>query len=220
MAAHEVFVGREHHYRILAEIGRGLFRAEDERGRPVALRVGAKELLFAQAGLTRLLPEGLLPRIVEYREIQGGRTGFLVTEFIHGYSLLDLVLEGRRLARNEALLLVSNLSEDLTAFARSGLQPEALRPKDVVYDTFEKRFRLTFPGRWRRESGEGALAGSIARLALDVAEPGAVAGSFGAALRTAAANGGHLYALRRAAGRSTRRGATLLPRISDFLGFV
>jgi len=198
MTTPELFPGRHHTYLARFEIG-GLLHGEDETGRKVALLVGPRVVLLERLQISRLMPPGVLPDVIEYREMEDEGMGFLVMEAIHGYPLWDLVVEGRWLTLSECRLLVSDLAADLAGFIRLSLEPEVLRPKDVVYDAGRKRprFRLAGVPRTRQGEGESTVARGLARLALDVSGEDVKATRLGRLLRKTAQRGGSLSRLQR-----------------------
>lgn len=217
MAGDQVLEGRRHRYVVGPEIGRRVFRGEDEQGRPVAIKIGAKEALLGQAALARLLPEGVLPSLIEFSEMAGGRLGFIATEFVSGYSLKDILLEGRRLSEGEAVRLTHHLGRALQAFQDNGVALLAIPTEDVVFDTSRGRWRLMSAGQWTRTAADGAMARTLGLLVLDVMDAGGGDGRFTRSLRRAARGEAGLSHLTRTALALSREGH-LLARLSAFLG--
>lgn len=216
MAGEQVLEGREHRYTLGPEIGRRVFRGRNEAGDPVAVKIAAKEVLLGHASLVRYLPEGLLPRVIEFSELSGGRLGFLVTEYVSGYSLGDLLSEGRRLSRYEAKRLAENLARSLTTFTKGGIALLTLSAKDVVWETSTRKWRIVSPGAWARTPGERSMARLLAQLVHESSDVGRGGdGRFEQALRRAQAGDITLSDLRRCSA-SRLSGGPLWHRLASF----
>ncbi len=199
MATERLLEGRRHRYLLEGGVSRRVFRARDDEGRVVAIRLGPREALLAQAALTRLLPPGTLPDLVEFSELAGGRVAFLVTEFVRGYSLSDVGLEGRRLSPAEGAGATYDLASDLEKWVECGVIPGSLPPDAVMYDTRHRHWRILSPGRWLRGHDESPVAAMLATVVLEsTAEIGADT-RLARALAAAARGDGRLRPLARAA---------------------
>jgi Tol biopolymer transport system component len=164
---------------ITASLGRGafgeVFRAWDTQlHRDVALK-----LLFRDRGheddADRFLEEGRLlakvrhPNVVTVHGAERieGRVG-LITEFVDGRTLSDIVRESGPLAAGEVLSIGLDLCRALSAVHEAGLLHRDIKPQNVMRDADGRIVLMDFGAGHRGEAVAQALAGTPLFLAPEV----------------------------------------------------
>jgi eukaryotic-like serine/threonine-protein kinase len=169
--------------RITASLGRGafgeVFRAWDTQlHRDVALK-----LLFQDRGheadADRFLEEGRLlakirhPNVVTVygAERLEGRVG-LITEFVDGQTLAEVVRDGGPLSAGEVLSIGRDLCRALGAVHEAGLLHRDIKPQNVMRDADGRIVLMDFGAGHRGEAMAQALAGTPLFLAPEVLDEG------------------------------------------------
>ncbi|MDA8345613.1 MAG: hypothetical protein M0Z66_09030 [Thermaerobacter sp.] len=148
-----VIWGQSHRYQLGPALGERTFWASDETGRAWAVEIGRAELLHAREELLRQLPQGTLPRMREIGDMPGGRLAYVVSEWLAGYTLGNLLHEGRRMAPMEIRRLGYDIAQQIELALQHGAEVVSVRPADLLYATAERRWRLLSPGEWRHYEG-------------------------------------------------------------------
>jgi len=140
----ESFAGRMFaHYQLEREIGRGgmgqVYLAQDTRlQRPVALKLLPPDFANDADWILRFQQEALAvsalnhPNIITIHEI--GETGglrFLVTEFVDGETLGDLIAGGRN-DPAKVLRIIVQVAEALTAAHEAGIVHRDIKPENIM----------------------------------------------------------------------------------------
>lgn len=161
-----VIWGQTHRYQLGPALGERTFWALDEQGRPWTIEIGRIEVMRGREAIQRSLAEGVLPRIREHGDMPGGRLGYVVCEWLCGYTLGDLVIEGRRLSPPEMRRLGYDLAQAAQAFLLQGAEVRTLRPADILYCTQDRHWRVLSPGEWRATAEAAVDLGWIGRAML------------------------------------------------------
>lgn len=148
-----VIWGGSHRYQLGPALGERTFWAVDETGRTWAIEIGRTEAARRRAELMGRLPGGLLPRVRETGEMPGGRLAYIVSEWLHGYTLANFLHEGRRLSTHEIRRLGYDVADAVDGLMQHGAQVAALQPRQMIYSTAERRWRLLDAGEWQVYEG-------------------------------------------------------------------
>lgn len=144
-----VIWGQTHRYQLGPALGERTFWALDEQQGTWTIEIGRVEVLKSREAIQRSLPEGLLPRVREFGDMPGGRLGYVVCEWLPGYTLGDLIVEGRRMSPPELRRLGHDLAQAAQVIAAQGAELRSMRPTDILYCTLDRRWRLLSPGEWQ-----------------------------------------------------------------------
>lgn len=161
-----VIWGRTHRYQLGPALGERTFWALDEQDSAWTIEIGRVEAMRGREAIHRCLPEGLLPRVREYGDMPGGRLAYVVCEWLPGYTLGDLITEGRRLSPAEMRHLGYDIALAAASIAGQGAEVHALRPADILYCTVDRRWHLLSPGEWRPTAEAAVDLGWLARAIL------------------------------------------------------
>jgi hypothetical protein len=154
-------------YELLAKVGTGSFgtvyKARDpELDRVVAIKVPNDGNLSGTNEMERFLREARSvaqlrhPAIVSVHEIgRFGKTPFLVSEFVEGTTLAD-VLSSRRPALREATELVATLADALHYAHEMGVVHRDVKPANIMLDESERPQLMDF-GLARRAAGDATM---------------------------------------------------------------
>ncbi|HEY7222450.1 MAG TPA: PASTA domain-containing protein [Micromonosporaceae bacterium] len=131
-------------YRVVGRLARGgtttVYQARDERlDRSVAIRIINPEHVLDAAVLDRLAAEAQTvahlshPNIVAVFD-QGSYEGapFVVTEYVHGRSLREVVRDRGRLDPTESLAVIEQVLAALAVAHRDGLVHRAVKPENIL----------------------------------------------------------------------------------------
>lgn len=143
MSATEPTARQVGEYRLLERLGEGgmgvVHRALDPRGRPVAVKVMRPHIAHDEAARRRLAREVDVLARVRHERVAAvldadvdGEAPFVVTEFVPGVPLDDLVDQHGPLAMNDLVSLGEGLAEALTAIHRAGIVHRDLKPGNIM----------------------------------------------------------------------------------------
>lgn len=174
-AVGSVLSGRRggHRYRLGARLRTEpwVFWAQDEGGRVWTVRISLRrEGLMAWRTWVESLPPGTLPAVRELDEgeIHGVPVWFLVSEYWPGFTLADLLSEGRALTAEESRKLRQDLTEALAGLGPTARQIQVLTPEDCLYDPAQGRWRLWCVTAW---GSSGAGDSELGRVLAGVTGP-------------------------------------------------
>jgi WD40 repeat protein/tRNA A-37 threonylcarbamoyl transferase component Bud32 len=151
-------------FELLESVGTGAFgtvyRARDpELDRVVAIKVPRAGNLATGADLDRFLREARSvaqlrhPAIVSVHEVgQVDGLPYLVSEFVQGLTLADL-LTGRRLPPREAAELLAAVADALDYAHRQGIVHRDVKPSNIMLDAEDRPHLMDF-GLAKRDAGE------------------------------------------------------------------
>jgi tetratricopeptide (TPR) repeat protein len=132
------------HFKLDRQIGSGgmgvVYAATDLTGkRSVALKVIREELANDPAQRKRFLNEAYLvdkldhPNIIKvYERGEYQQTLYIAMELLQGSSLADLISDGKRLALDQCLAIMKQLTEALTLIHRQGILHRDVKPENVM----------------------------------------------------------------------------------------
>jgi tetratricopeptide (TPR) repeat protein len=132
-------------YRIVRPVGRGgmgvVYEGTDEQGRPVAIKVVARELRRDPGFLARFEREARSasrvshPCVVGFRDVgKRGGVPYLVLEWVPGGTLRGLVEREGPLEWSRAAALLAKVADGLAAVHAAGIIHRDLKPENVLLD--------------------------------------------------------------------------------------